>query len=577
MNNYKLLNSRFILIFVALTFGSGNLYAQHLFSISYNNLSQENTRQIKEQVASSDVSNMSLTRGIKGEYDISLSTVQNTKIIILNEETGNNVVITPTEESPAQFLLQPFFIEELKRSVLGDANRLLMVEVGTDFSVRNTASLPVQSEEVFIPRYFYGPKEDVKEALPEDRQIMHIFKEKPRLIPAFPDDPENLRDIAQLEEEMSYYVYMYQLPDGTLCIYDEHFNPSAKKNGISINANTRNTSSCCTNIWFYLCTTTLNAQQWDATAHACMLWSAQLTGIGTIPVDIQVESVNLGNTIVGYSLRQPHYWNPATQKWYSSALGNQLAGYKLSNLKDIKLEMNSNFSWYNSTTGTPNNNQFDWITVALHEITHGLGFSALIRGDGRYVYNTSAGDTTSTPYPGIFDHQLYHCVFINNVCWGANLTDPLLTPTQRANLIKSGELYAGRSGSYLLAANNGNRVKMYAPSNWTTSSVSHWDDGTDKNFFSTFMEHSIDKGFRRIVINAREVAIMQDMGWVCPQTVNLIDENITTNTTVRSCSDINVANVTVTNNAKLTLEVGAGSGVIFTGDLDLVSGELEIR
>jgi len=51
-----------------------------------------------------------------------------------------------------------------------------------------------------------------------------------------------------------------------------------------------------------------------------------------------------------------------------------------------------------------------------------------------------------------------------------------------------------------------------------------------------------------------------------------------TNTTIKSCgADISVANVTVTNNARLTLAVGAGGGVIYTGDLNLDPGsELEI-
>ena len=466
MNNYQFLNGRFILTLVTFVFGFGNLYAQHLFSISYNNLSQENARQVKEQVANSGVSTMSLTRGMKGEYDISLSTVQHTKIIILNEETGNNVVITPTEASPAQFRLQPFFIEELRRSTLGDADRYLMIEAGTDFSVRNTASLSLQTKEVFIPRYFYGPKEDVKEALPKERQIIHIFKEKPILIPAFPDDPENLRHIAQLEEEMSYYVYMYKLPDGTLCIYDEHFNPSAEENGININASTRGASACCTNLGFYLCTTTLNTQQWDATVHACMLWSAQLTGIGTIPVDISVEYVSLSGDERNYlavSRRQPHYSPPGSETWYSSALGNQLAGYKVSNLKDIRLEMNSNASWFYDITGTPPNNKYDWLTVTLHEITHGLGFSALVRGDGlyRYVITTSSGNTDSiTSYPGIFDRQLYK----KSPPGLPHFNLPYLDQSQRAYLVTHDNLYSGRPGSYLLAANSGELVKMYAPS-----------------------------------------------------------------------------------------------------------------
>jgi hypothetical protein len=44
-------NSNILFVIVALSFG--NLNAQHLFSVSYNDLSQENERQIETQIAMS--------------------------------------------------------------------------------------------------------------------------------------------------------------------------------------------------------------------------------------------------------------------------------------------------------------------------------------------------------------------------------------------------------------------------------------------------------------------------------------------------------------------------------------------
>jgi hypothetical protein len=76
---------------------------------------------------------------------------------------------------------------------------------------------------VFIPRCFYGEEENIQEALPEERIMTEIFKAKLRLISAAPDDPEVQQHIAQLEEERSYFVYRFKLPDGTMCSYDENF------------------------------------------------------------------------------------------------------------------------------------------------------------------------------------------------------------------------------------------------------------------------------------------------------------------------------------------------------------------
>ena len=488
---------RFMLILGVFAFGSGNIYAQHLFSVDYNYLSQENKKQIKAQV--SGISGTSLTRSAKGEYALSLSTVQNTKIIILNEETGANIVITPTKDAPSQFLLQPFFIEELKRSALGDADRFLIIEAGVDFSVRNATSVSRMTEDVFIPTYFYGDKENVKEALPQNRQIIHIFKEKPRLIPAFPDDPENLRYVSQVEEEMSYYVYMYKMPDGSLYIFDEHFiDPSAENNG---GGGTRAGPKLQFNL-----SGTLTTQQRTATEYAYGLWSDQLAG--TVPIDINVSFVSMGAGILGGSYFQPHYWDSATSTWYCSSLGNQLAGYDFAPAqRDIRIEMNSGVSWNYSTTSSPSSSQYDCVTIMLHEILHGLGFSALVGSDGQYRYTTSSGTTgTVTSYPGIFDRQLYQGTS------GSNLPD--LNQTQRASLVVSSNLYAGRPSSYLLAANSNSRVKMYAPSTWAAgSSVSHWDNSVS---FTTFMKFSAATGFRCIVINAREIGIMRDIGWEIP-------------------------------------------------------------
>jgi len=354
-------------------------------------------------------------------------------------------------------------LKELRQATLGNAERFLVIETGTDFSVRNATSVSLARREVFISRYFYGPKEDVREAQPKDRRIVHIFKEKPRLIPAFPNDPENLRLIVELEEEMSYYVYMYQLPDGFLIIYDEHFNPinsNVVKNGDSFSSSVSTSSySCCTKLQFNL-SGNLTGQAHTTTTHALNLWSEQLAG--TVPVTISVMFLTMSPGVLGGSYRQPHYWDPITQTWYSSALGKQLEGGITHNLNDIRLEMNSSFSWNYSITSPPSTSQYDWLTVMLHEITHGLGFSSLLGSNGAYVYTTATGGTLNTNFPSSYDRQLFQGLT------GANL--PALNQSDRAALVVSNNLFSGRTGSYLLAANGGTRVKMYAPSNWAGGS-----------------------------------------------------------------------------------------------------------
>ena len=524
-------------------------------SVSYNELSQENAARVKAQVASSNASITTLARSVENKYDISLSTVQDTRIVILNEETGNNVVITPTENAPAQFQLQPFFIEELRRAVLGDADRYLLIEAGTDFSVRNATSVSRISEEVFIPRYFYGPKENVKEALPADRQIIHIFKERPRLIPAS-DDPEHLRLVARLEEEMSYYVYMYKLPDGTLIIFDEHFvNPNAGKNEIRTNTN----SGISTNLQFSLSDNfnSFTNLQWmrdlirGTTRHAYGLWSERLAG--TVPVSIRVRLVP--GSGLGSAYFQPHYRPAGSETWYSTALGRQMAGYDFApGVDDILINMNSTLSQgrtWNFSMSVPGDEQHDWLSVMLHEITHGLGFASLIHWDdnnpqdnGRFFYTTSNEKEEFTNYPGAFDRQLYRG------STGLNYYFPDLTQSQRADAVVSNDLFAGRPGSHLLAANDGNRVRMYAPFYWDRgSSVSHWHPSGET---PTLMRPRPILGRRNAVIDVREIAIMYDMGWETICSFLFTNQTVTTNRTVTTCD------------SSLELEIGDVNVVLST-------------
>ena len=545
--------NRYILILLIVTFVCDNIYTQHLFSVNYGDLSKDNTNRIRTEIESTSVSTMSITRNHNNKevYALPLSSVQNTKIVILNEENGNSVVITPIEEATAHFEMAPFFIEELRRATLGDADRYLVIETDADFSVRSSASVSAASREVFIPRYFYGPKENVKEAIPQDREIVHIFKQKPRLIPAFPDDIDCMRYIANLEEEMSYYVYMYKLPDETMSIYDEHFNPSEDI------SNVRTIPWTWSRLQFDL-SGTLNTNQRTATNYGLSLWREQL--VGQVPVDINISFVYIDNPLViGRSYNQPNFFNNGyhvpqfPNTWYSSSLWNQIVGYDATTLRDIRLEFNTNsteFTFYFGLDG--NTFDVDYVTVLLHEVTHGLGFSSLIYWDGttqnngRFVYTTSNGSGAYTNYPGIFDRQLYQGANGN-----INLTD--LNQTQRAALVTSGNLFAGRPNSNLLTANGGNRVQMFAPDPWRGgSSVSHWDWSV--THFDNFMRHQY--AFPLHTFNARKIGIMMDMGWltICP-TRNLIDEEITDETIITNrCGDIYVQDVEVYNNSHLELE-----------------------
>jgi len=475
------------------------LNAQHLFSVSYNELSQENVAQLKTQIASMQIPPLSSAKNNNSDlFSVDFSSGQHAKIIILNEQTGAHVLITPAEESLTEFQIVPFFIEELKQATLGEAIRYLVMETNLDLSVRSVASISTTTRDVYIPQYFYGKKENVKEAFPEDRQIIHIFKEKPRFIPAS-NDPEILHQIAQLEEAMCYYVYMYRLPNGVLTIYDEHFNPEGDKSECRIDGIFLPFTLSHNN--------TMNAEKITATEYAFELWGEQLAG--TVPVNARIEMKPLSGNTLGQAFRQRHFFDTIAETWYHSPLWNQMVGYAAASGNDIRIEMNSNASFYFGLDANPPSSSHDYVTILLHELSHGLGFAALCGENGRYTYTSALGTPLSTDYPGTFDRQLFQGTT------GPALAD--LTQSERAALVISNNLYAGAPGSNLLAANNGARVRMYAPLNdyQGGSSVSHWFPSVN---FPNFMGPAAGTGASNALhtFNNRKIGIFSDMGWPLP-------------------------------------------------------------
>jgi len=474
---------------VAFLFCAALVQAQQLFSIHYNALSIENVTQLTHQITRSEISTLSLTKnnGNKDVYVVDFSSVENTKIIIMNEETGNNITITPEEAWHAaslqhtEFQLAPFFIEELKQAILGEASRYLIMETYPDFSVKNIASVSTATKvDVYIPRYFYGKKENVQEAFPENRQIIKIYKQKPRIIP----DPEYQLDIAQLEEEMSYYVYMYQLPNGALVTYDEHFNPDNKKALSSVG-----------NFLEFNLSGTLNPPQRLATEYALELWSEQIAG--TMPVNIEVNFWALGAGVIGMSFFPPCFMDGETgeaETLYPAALWKQLKDYSASEEWDIFIVMNSEFGFYYGLDGN-SENRIDYVTIMIHEVTHGLGFGSQCHRNGVFFYD----------YPVIYDRMLYQGLS------GPCFTE--LSESEREALLISNNLFAGSPNSKLLAANGGVRVKMYAPTSYSGGSTAHhWDTGVT---FPTFMKYAYFSPLH--TFNTRKIGMFLDMGWTIPE------------------------------------------------------------
>ncbi len=137
--------------------------------------------------------------------------------------------------------------------------------------------------------------------------------------------------------------------------------------------------------------TTRGQQRLIALQAAAALWAQSLDstveiriGANFDPQTCNATSATLG--IGGSATLHSNFVNaPRPNTWYAGALANKLAGFDLNvSAPDIDVTFNSVIgtgcalpvSWYYGLDAAPPGNGIDLVTIALHEIGHGLGFAA---------------------------------------------------------------------------------------------------------------------------------------------------------------------------------------------------------
>jgi hypothetical protein len=240
---------------------------------------------------------------------------------------------------------------------------------------------------------------------------------------------------------------------------------------------------------------------------AAAVWGNLLRS--SVPITISTCWANLGSpNILGYAGGQPFHRNftgaPLTNTWYAGSLANALAGSDLDPSSfDMHITYNSGFSWYYGTDGVTPAGQYDLMTVVLHEIAHGLHFMGLMEysgGTGRWGWGTV--------YPSIYDtfmrdgsgNQL-----INTGVYG----NP---STALGSALTSNNIWF--HGSKAMTANGGLRVKMYAPSTWSSgSSYSHLDYNTFAGTANALMIYAISSGAAIHNPGPVTLGLLEDLGW----------------------------------------------------------------
>ena len=232
-----------------------------------------------------------------------------------------------------------------------------------------------------------------------------------------------------------------------------------------------------------------------------------------IPINVQANWRTMGGSTLGSAAPADYVTNfkniPQKNRYYPLALAEKLAGEPLnsSSSPDIVCTFNKDFKWYYKTDQDTPAESYDFVTVVLHEIAHGLGFTGFftVRNNlGLYEYNFNSIDGLATA----FDLMV------------VNGADQYLVDTSLFEVPSVGLYNALTSNLYSKSQsaafeNNDISPMLYTPGSWDGgSSVYHLNDATYPPISgNSLMTHGISKGESVHDPGPLALGILDDIGW----------------------------------------------------------------
>jgi hypothetical protein len=206
---------------------------------------------------------------------------------------------------------------------------------------------------------------------------------------------------------------------------------------------------------------------------ATQIWEAWL--ISPVPIRINVRWASLGRGTLGSTApkvyRQINYSGTLkANTFYVLPLAEKLARRDLNATTDSDMDMTfgSDVNWSARLDGTCPSNRQDFVSTAVHEIAHGLGFT-----DSFSMNGTIGSWGEGYNIPRVFDHYV-----VNGS--GQQLIDRTIFPNPSSALgsqLTSQNVFF--DSPLTRQANGGQRAKLYAPRTYSPGSqISHLDEAT---------------------------------------------------------------------------------------------------
>jgi hypothetical protein len=246
------------------------------------------------------------------------------------------------------------------------------------------------------------------------------------------------------------------------------------------------------------------------------VWAS--TVVSSMPIRVQAKfgttscsGSSFGPSTLGSAgpggLRRNFAGAPLTGVWYPRGLADSLAGSDLDpGSPDICAAFNSNFSnWYFGTSGAPGL-KYDFESVVLHELGHGLGFVGSMS-----LASPTTADCCFTSQGSLAGPVIYDTKTFNGATAMTSIARPsatLLTALQSNNVFFRGPAASAAAGS-------ADGAKLYAPAAFQPgSSYAHLDEATYGPFSgNALMTPIIEQNEVEHSPGPITIGIFQDMGW----------------------------------------------------------------
>jgi hypothetical protein len=246
----------------------------------------------------------------------------------------------------------------------------------------------------------------------------------------------------------------------------------------------------------------------DAFNHALAIWSSLLSS--DVKIRIRAQWTQMSEATVLASASTTSYYrgsfinaqNP--EVYYAVALAEKIAARELNDVTeyDIEIRFNSAADWFYGLNGSTPATNYDFVTVALHELCHGLGFA------DSFDVTESEGSYGLNGIPVIYD------TFVKDNT-GKNLTNKSFftnpSPALKTVLTSNALFF---SAPLTLRHTGGSTPALYAPGTWDSgSSVSHLNE-TGTAQINALMTPFVAKGEAIHDPGLLTMSIMGDLGWI---------------------------------------------------------------